>query len=1245
MDKLRIISLNARGLKNKTKRIAIFRFLKLEKIDIACIQEAHVTKNDVVEWERQWGGKIYFHEGTNCSRGEMILFSKHFGGKINVLEARDRMIILSVKCENWEFAIVNAYAPNQMHTKITFFKDLENTIMKYDLHNVIMMGDFNSVLNNKQDIISGNPHNTLEIKHFVNMVSTLRLHDCWRIIHPDEKDFTFNRLNPPVARRLDYCLVSEEIIADIVFCEHLTVAQTDHKAVVIELNKIEFQRGPGYWRFNNSFLKDTDFVHNLNTFIENTLEFEDISSLPAPEKWDLLKIEIRDFCIEYGKMKSRERAKELLVIQTNIKETEKRLVKDPNNEELNREYLLLKQKLELVQLHKAKGAQIRSRIKWIEEGEKNTKFFCNLEKSRAKKNIITSLEADDGTIIIDQEQILNEQVSFYSKLYSQKPENENTEHAVNEFMQNMDFPRLKQEEAELCEGKITFEETTYALSQMKNGSAPGCDGLTVEFIKFFWSKIGKLITDSFTEAYLKGELSYLQKKGIIVLIHKGKDLRRDKLSNWRPITLTNTDYKILAKTLALRMSAVIHKLVNEDQVGYIKGRNIAATLRTIDDVINYLNKTGKSGYLLAIDFAKAFDSISKPFLLHTFKVFGFGDEFQKWVSVLLKGSTCSINYSGWLSNSFDVSCGIRQGCPFSPLAFVLAVELMAIKIRCSSCKGISYPSFNHENQELKIKQLADDTTLFLKDSTDMAKAQELINQFGKFSGLKMNENKTNAMQLGQRQQEDNVIFRLVDSIKILGIYFENGKMSKNIEKNWTARIDKLRNLIKAWSKRDLSHHGKITVIKTFLISQFTFVMQSVGMPDNILKDINLLLYKFFWKKRFNNKKAFEKIKRRVLQSDYSKGGLRMVDMTKLQTYYYLQWAGKYDTSENKNWTLIPSWHLQKIASIANVFDFNCKSTEALFLNRIENEFWQNVVCAVLDNKVLSKVEDINEHNILNQLIFNNTCIKYKGSTLFFSTWQKKGIEKLRHIVNTTEKRLLTMEEIKTLIGEVHPRLVLEYNALVNALPRTWKDIIFLISDPLIEDTEKSEVYRFNTKPKFIQEMLERDREIPTPHAYDFWRRKTNFEIDEEVWLIARNTTKEVRLLELHWKVIHNIYPTNILLNKMKIADTNKCCYCINHVDFLEHFFCHCDYVKPLWKYIEQTAALKLQKQIHLSEVDIIFGFKNKFCNKRETNFVNYVVLLGKMCISIAKKTHSSTPLNFLFDYHMQLRQQHLVHFF
>ena len=91
-------------------------------------------------------------------------------------------------------------------------------------------------------------------------------------------------------------------------------------------------------------------------------------------------------------------------------------------------------------------------------------------------------------------------------------------------------------------------------------------------------------------------------------------------------------------------------------------------IRTMDDVINYLNRTKKAGYILAVDFRKAFDSISKDFLSHVFKAFGFGVDFQKWVSVLTKGTASCKNHGGWVSDPFEVLCGIRHGCPFSPLA-------------------------------------------------------------------------------------------------------------------------------------------------------------------------------------------------------------------------------------------------------------------------------------------------------------------------------------------------------------------------------------------------------------------------------------------------------------------------------------------------------------------------------------------------------------------------------------------------
>ena len=172
------------------------------------------------------------------------------------------------------------------------------------------------------------------------------------------------------------------------------------------------------------------------------------------------------------------------------------------------------------------------------------------------------------------------------------------------FCKNLSIPQLGEEQKELCEGMITDDEASYALSCMKNGSAPGSDGLTTAFYKFFWSKIRDMVINSYNESFDEGKLSSSQRRAIITLIHKGKDLPREMLGDWRPISLTNTNYKIIAKTLALRLQKVIPDLVFEDQVGYIRGRNISTIIRLIDDVIEYIKINNRSGVLLALDFPK-----------------------------------------------------------------------------------------------------------------------------------------------------------------------------------------------------------------------------------------------------------------------------------------------------------------------------------------------------------------------------------------------------------------------------------------------------------------------------------------------------------------------------------------------------------------------------------------------------------------------------------------------------------------
>ena len=266
---------------------------------------------------------------------------------------------------------------------------------------------------------------------------------------------------------------------------------------------------------------------------------------------------------------------------------------------------------------------------------------------------MTKLRRTTGETTTNQSEILQEQVTYYKNLYNQSPTIDDTGEATSRFMLNEDMPTLDENDAATCEGKVTLEETSSALIKMKNGSASGYDGITTEFVKFFWSTTGVLVTNSFTESFGREELSFTQKQGVITQLHKGSELDKEDLKSWRPITLTNTHYKILAKVLAERLSEVIPKLVSED--------------------------------------------------------------FQKWVSVLTKGTASCINHGGWVSEPFEMLYGIRQGCPFSPLAFVLAVELLDINVRNSTIAGVETPNLgSRAGAKYKIKQLADDATLFLK---------------------------------------------------------------------------------------------------------------------------------------------------------------------------------------------------------------------------------------------------------------------------------------------------------------------------------------------------------------------------------------------------------------------------------------------------------------------------------------------------------------------------------------------------
>ena len=234
---------------------------------------------------------------------------------------------------------------------------------------------------------------------------------------------------------------------------------------------------------------------------------------------------------------------------------------------------------------------------------------------------------------------------------------------------------------------------------MQNSISPGSGGKTVEFYKMFWTSIRELVHESFTYAYEQGNLSIDQKRGVIKLLPKqGKILT--SLKNWRPISLLNTDYKILAHVLAQRLQKVLPTIISKDQNGYIQGRFIGCNIRTILDMIHVSQNETFSTLITFIDYEKAFDNIKWSFMHKCLKAFGFGPVIQNWIKILYTNvSSCVIN-NGFASAFFMLSKGIRQGCPLSALLFIITVEILAIEIRNNNnIKGITIGS-----QTIKISK-------------------------------------------------------------------------------------------------------------------------------------------------------------------------------------------------------------------------------------------------------------------------------------------------------------------------------------------------------------------------------------------------------------------------------------------------------------------------------------------------------------------------------------------------------------
>lgn len=1010
---------------------------------------------------------------------------------------------------------------------------------------------------------------------------------------------------------------------------------SDHSIVCATFeNNEKGKRGKGLWKFNNALLRDTCFVKDMNLYIKN--EAENLNYLEDKGlKWEIIKMKIRSFSIQYSAKISKEKKEFKNSLYKRLNEIQPYI--DNENDQsalLKEEYFNLKSELEGIEKHETMGAIIRAKAKWVEDGEKNTKYFMNLEKKNYTNKVISQLNIN-GDIITDSNAILKAQYNFYNTLYTDKIDTSDCNYnlSIESFTKTPDLPKLSTEQSQQLDQVFTEKEIHNSLKQLKNNKTPGSDGISVEFLKFFWVYIKDPLLDSINYAFHKKELSTEQKRGIISLIPK-KDKCRFFLKNWRPITLLNSDYKIITKLLAIRLQEVLPSIVCEDQTGYIKGRFIGQNIRIMEDVVYFTEMNDLPGIILSIDFEKAFDSISWDFIDKSLEAFNFGVNFRMWIKILYKNIQSAVINNGNITEWFSPTRGIRQGCPLSAYLFIIAAETLAHKIRTDKkIEGIKIANF-----EIKISQLADDTNCFLKDHKSLKQTLYIFNLFSISSGLKINISKTKAKYIGSLKDSDyfpHGLSWIREPIQSLGIFFTSSE-SENYLLNYKPRIEKLQNMLLVWAQRGLSLKGKITIINNLALSPLIYVAAVIDTPECVIREVDNIITNFLWKGKTS------KIAKNVIIQNIENGGLKFPDFGSKVKALKITWVKRLTLHAFANWKLFPKFiydtdDLEFFFCCKQQYDQNVKIPK--FYKTIHNEWFK-----------LHSVEPTSGKLIKNEVLWNNKFITVNKKPMLPGEWYRSGIVYVHDLLDQNGC-FLNYTQIKEKYGVKCS--FLDILQVRYSLPSKWRQILkdqefkenpnkiikgcFLVVSNLITSIEK--LYCKD----FYWMLVSEKKAIPTciNKWIEYYPNLTKLDGSawSDIFKMSFTSTRETKLQSFQYQLIHRITPTNKWLYDKHLRDDPLCKFC-TLTDNIPHFFIWCENASKFWRsffrwWIRTT-------EINISDDDIfdeciLFGYPGE---DNMITVLNYCVILAKYYIYI-KKLKDTNNLD-LYEFLVMLKGKLLL---
>jgi len=1194
-----VATFNVNGIGNHKKRSRVFEWLKQKPENIILLQETHSTKEVEREWKIEWGGEIIFSHGQSNSTGVAILLGSQYTTD-NITQVYNdmngRFIAINIIVNNITYCVANYYGPNT--DVLEPLEDCIRILINNPPHTkFIIGGDWNAVLCNELDKGGNKLHKNKKNGALIkSLMEELDLVDIYRTKNPASREYSHFNKTAKSCSRLDFFLISTDL-ADISNSKIEHGFASDHSYVTLKILGDNIVQGRGYWKINNSYIKEPEYVEGIQEIIRYHYEnsYDSVGGV-----WDIIKIKIKEFSMIYGAKKKKKERERKIEVSKNIEtiKTEIAAQLDTLGEE-GKEKLYdglkeLEDEYNSILRIELDGIIMRAKAQWVEEGEKSTRYFMNLEKSKGTKKSITKILTEEKREIKDDDGIKIETVKFYKKLFSSRNiPNRNISEYLSAAENNSIIPEsIKQE----IDQQLEIGELDKGLKNFSNNKSPGSDGLSSEFYSQFWAEIKPILFELYKEAISRGSLSPSQRTGVIVLLPKpGKD--HDQLKNWRPITLLNIDYKLFTHIIKNRINKAIPHIISKQQTGFQKGKGTNVNITLMYLVLEYFHRNpDKGGYLLQIDFEKAFDSVEHNFLFQTLAVMGFGSYLISLVKVAFAGCMSMLLVNGNLTEPVYLQRGLHQGSPLSPLLFIIVGQILTN--RCYSNKNIKGLSI--EGVDVMMSLFADDTDTFLEANPAVIQAfVEELNRFGDVSGCKCNIDKTLCILLGNAEQahhRDAILamgnITLKTEFKALGVHFDVRNFNGILELNYSKKITKAEELIRKWGKRDLTVYGKVTIIKSLLLSQFVYLFVPLTRPPSaIIKKIEKIIYNFLWGVKR------DKVKREITTCSKDRGGLDMINIVDfIRSQKAKLVTALLDPKCEQEWKEIVMNQLG--GNIATISIENIWVKEGRF-------FCKDLLQAgseALDSIAFAREE------LRNRCVWYNPHITDLGKTLKSPQLENRGILYATEFL-TGEGSILTYNQFLSKFS-LNREIISQkqYGNIKLALKRSYQNLANIGEDirlKLIQDNTRHG--KWQSLP--IREKMKPILKLPEFVQLVKWEDKLGMKIDwYQAFFNIYDTTIINKLREFQFKCNYRLCTSRYMRKIMKIeTGTDLCHACKTSTETLEHQLTTCPVTVKFKKVLEQKI-----KQIKPNYKEDLATF---IAVTHESKVVNYLNLIAKFYIN------------------------------